>query len=179
MYIKLFTEDYDNEGTFLPIQLEIFSQVLDRWDPFGKIQISYFIDNRERERPFLPLFKHTFGSTTERPSCLEGGRFSDVDSVLISPDGISLRFQPHMDASLQETISYDSMLDAVEAAESMMIRIDIACGVYDEKTHDTSETETEIAESYSVTFGWDEKLNEIVTFITLDTADNHDEFYIG
>ena len=177
MYIKMFEEDYDIKGSFFPRQLEVYSQVFNRFDPFGSFNLYYTIDGGDDEKPLLPLVHRIMREQVDCQTFLEKEKSEDVDSLTFTVSEVIFGFQPCSDVFFQEGISYDALLEAVNVEEYMTIHADVICDVYDGNYQDGSEAKKEIAESYLISFGWDG--DEVAVFVSLDTEDKSDEFSIG
>ena len=180
MYIKTFCEDEEREGKFFPVDMLVVNEFESWKGNFKEYDIYYSVDEGSTNKPFLPLFKKVYNELIKRPSVLQNGGFSEPDFIRISDvDGICFAFQYGDSGGVEERLTYSSLLDAVNAEDSMTVFIDLIGDAVDDETDELIEGETDIVESYYVTFGWDQDNVEEPVFISAVTPESIEEFTFG
>ena len=180
MYIKTFCEDEGREEKFFPVDMLIWNEFEDWVGAFKEFDIYYSVDEKSTNKPFMPLFKKLFNESIKRPSLLQNGGFEEPDTIRISDvDGICFGYHCGTAGGVEEQISYGSLLNEVEAEDCMTIFIDLIGESVDEDTGKPIEGETEIVESYYITFGWDQDDVDEPVFISAVTPNAIEEFSFG
>lgn len=180
MYIKTFCEDEDEKGKFFPVDMLIVNEFENWKGDFKEYDIHYSVDEKPMNKPFLPLFKKVYNELIKRPSLLQNGGFAEPDVIRISDvDGICFSYQFPTSGGVEEQLTYAALLEAVDAEDCMTVYIDLSGGAVDEDTGEPVEGETEVVESYYITFGWDQDDVEEPVFISAVTPDTIEEFSFG
>ena len=180
MYIKTFCEDERKEGKFFPVDMLIVNEFEDWVGKFINFDIYYSVDEKPTNKPFMPLFKKVFNETIKRPSLLQNGGFSEPDLIRISDvDGICFSYHHDSVGGVEEQISYGALLEDVGAEDCMTVFIDLIGESVNDETNKPIEGETEIVESYYITFGWDQDDVEEPVFISAVTPSTIEEFSFG
>ncbi len=175
MYIKTFVEDFEEKGEFFPVSVNIYAQLNDDENAFGDFRVTYSVDGNSKEKPFYPLFAGAVREGFGRRSALRDDDMSAPDEIRVSVvDGLCLVYYFSPVGALEEQVSFESLLQAVDAEEYITVRVDVLGPVA------ANEGETkgrEVMETYEITAGWED--GTLVANISIETQNDSEELSIS
>ena len=177
MYIKTFMEDCEHRGDFFPVAISIYNQINDYDNVFGDFRVTYSVDGSDKEKPFYPLFASAVYDRLERRSLIweEGHRAPDEIRISVV-DGFCFGYYFSPSGTIEEQISFDSLVEAVDAEEFLTIRVEILGQLLGENAE---KYEREILETYTITAGFDAEEDSFALHIDIETQTEKEELFIA